>query len=130
MMFPKPTPPKIVAQIKAILYQDRRERRQAGFRYQSHGIAKRLAAYFGLSIHTVLAIKEKRRNVHVRSHPRLGRGLTVDAERLSRQRPRVLRDRERHSNRSLYRGRNDRTEQPPHQPRRSAASRDQARAPD
>ena len=101
-MFPKPTPPEIVAEIKDILLQDRREREQAGYMYQSRGIAKRLAAYFGLSIHTVLAIKEKRRNVHVRSHRRL-RGLTVDAERLSRQRPRVLRDRERHSNRERER---------------------------
>jgi len=123
MMFPKPTPPKIVAQIKAILHQDRRERAQAGFKYHSHGVVKRLAAHFGLSIHTVLAIKERRRNVRVRPHRYLCRGLTVDAEQLARQRPRVLRDRERHSNREPVPGpeRSD-PEQPPHQPRRSAAS--------
>ena len=131
MMFPKPTAPKIVAQIKAILHQDRRERTQAGFRYQSRGIAKRLAAHFGVSTHTVLAIKERRRNVRVRPLRYMCRGLTVDAEQLARLRARVLRDRERHSNREPVPGpeRSD-SEQPPHQPRRSAASRNRARAPD
>jgi hypothetical protein len=115
MMFPKPTPPAIVAMIKAILYQDRRERQQAGFRYQSRGIAKRLAAHFGLSIHTVLAIKERRRNVRVRSHRYLCRGLTVDAEQLARQRPRVLRDRERHPKRApAPEPERSGSEQPPH----------------
>ena len=70
----KLTPPKIVAQIKAILHQDRRSEAQAGFKYHSHGVVKRLAAHFSLSIHTVLAIKEKRRNVRIRAHPTLWQG--------------------------------------------------------
>jgi hypothetical protein len=87
-----PLPADLVSIIKAIINQDRRERRAAGFRYQSRHLADRLAEHFGLSIHTLRSIKERKRRRHVWALDRF-RGLTVAPERLAAIRMRLERRR-------------------------------------
>ena len=79
----KPTPPETVAMIKAILFQDKRERLAAGYRYQTRYITHRLAAAFGVSYDTVRGIKEGWRHHGVKANQQC-LGLTVDRERLER----------------------------------------------
>jgi hypothetical protein len=86
MPFPhyKPLPIETVAMIKAIVNQDRRERRMAGFIRGTRNLAKRIAEQFGLSVHTVMAIKERKRRAKVwaRSLGQFQTYTTVAEERL------------------------------------------------
>lgn len=76
-------PDDVVAFIKAVYNQDKREREAAGFRYASQGLSKRIAAMLGLNIHTVLAIHENRRHRHQWAHRNKFRAITVPLERLA-----------------------------------------------
>jgi hypothetical protein len=92
----RPLPPEVAAEIKAIMFQDYRERTAAGYVYLSYGLFKRLAAYFGVSVHTVESIRYNRRRAKVRASEAWAyRGLTVDRERLAREKERLTRERER-----------------------------------
>ena len=59
------TPKQLVAYIKAIFNQDLRERQAAGYRYGTRHLAQRVAKALGMNIHTVLAIKERRRRQYI-----------------------------------------------------------------
>jgi hypothetical protein len=81
-----PTPDRIVGEIKSIIYQDKRERLAAGFRYGSRGLARRIAKAYGLSYYTVFAIKVGRRRKSTYSLTGYAPFLTVDDERLKQLR--------------------------------------------
>jgi hypothetical protein len=80
------TPAKIVAQVKAIIYQDKRERLAAGYRYGSRNLVKRIAEAYNLSIHTVISIKKGARQRSTWAADRFCDGLSVDHERLQQLR--------------------------------------------
>lgn len=84
-----PTPVEIVAQIKFIFNQDRRERQQAGFKLGTFGLTRRVAEHFKMNIYTVVAIKERQRHKHVHA-PTTMRQRTVPDERLEEIRQRRI----------------------------------------
>ena len=55
---------EVIGMIKAIINRDRLERHRAGFKYQTHGLVKRLSEEFGVNYWTVKEIKERRRRQH------------------------------------------------------------------
>ena len=85
-----PTDKDTVALIKAIINQDRRERQRAGYRKCTFKLAERIAAELGMSIYTVLAIKERKRHRHVPA-ARTSQAETVPAEKLEKIRQRRIR---------------------------------------
>jgi hypothetical protein len=87
-----PTPEPLVALIKDIVNQDRRERQNAGFRLGTRGLAQRIALQLGLNIHTVLKIKERKRHKHVRGGRKLPTSTDLAAEKLERIRQRRIRE--------------------------------------
>ena len=52
---------EVIGMIKSIINRDRLERHRAGFKYQTHGLVKRLSEEFGVNYWTVKEIKERRR---------------------------------------------------------------------
>ena len=52
---------EVIGMIKAIINRDRIERHRAGFKYQTHGLVKRLSEEFHVNYWTVKEIKERRR---------------------------------------------------------------------
>ena len=52
---------EVIGMIKAIINRDRLERHKAGFKYQTHGLVKRLSEEFHVNYWTVKEIKERRR---------------------------------------------------------------------
>ena len=55
---------EVIGMIKAIINRDRLERHRAGFKYQTHGLVKRLSEEFHVNYWTVKEIKERRRRQH------------------------------------------------------------------
>ena len=82
----KGTSPDIVGEIKAIVFQDKRERLAAGYRYGSRGLSERIAEAYGISVHTVHSIRDGYRHRKTPSHKQLLKGYTVPPERLERLR--------------------------------------------
>jgi hypothetical protein len=87
-----PTPVATVQLIKAILNQDRRERHAAGYKQGTNGLAKRIAAAFGMKLETVLKIMQRKRHKHVSVPCGLHRGLTREPEVLEKIRQRRIRE--------------------------------------
>ena len=57
---------EVIGMIKAIINRDRLERHRAGFKYQTHGLVKRLSEEFHVNYWTVKEIKERRRRQHTK----------------------------------------------------------------
>lgn len=89
---PRTTPEHLVLLIKSIINQDRRERYAAGFKLGTRGLARRIAQELGMNLHTVLAIKERKRHAKDGTHGRLlQQPTTVELERLEKIRQRRIR---------------------------------------
>ena len=57
---------EVIGMIKSIINRDRLERHRAGFKYQTHGLVKRLSEEFHVNYWTVKEIKERRRRQHTK----------------------------------------------------------------
>jgi hypothetical protein len=82
----------VVALIKAIIHQDRRERHAAGFKQGSWHLSSRIAQMLGVNLHTVLAIKHRKRRKEVKASRKFHRTVTVAPEKLEKIRQQRIRD--------------------------------------
>ena len=86
-----PIPEDVVAFIKAVIHQDRRERHAAGYKQGSSKLAHRIAAELGLKLETVRKIKERKRRRNVPAARLLQATLTREPEVLEEIRQRRIR---------------------------------------
>lgn len=66
-VFPTKLRPADVAMIRGIIRLDRRERKKAGFARGTNGLAKRLAAEFGVTVWCIESIVKEKRWKHVQA---------------------------------------------------------------
>jgi len=82
-MFKPTIPDEMVAMVRGIINQDRRERQAAGYKLGTAGLAARIAKEFGINLWTVMAIKKRRRRKHVAACRLFQETVTVTKERLA-----------------------------------------------
>lgn len=87
-----PIPEDIVALIKAIVNQDRREREAAGFKQGTTRLARRIAAELGLTLTAVQKIKQRKRRKHVLACRLAQTSTTRDPAELEEIRQRRIQD--------------------------------------